>query len=420
MGNLFSIPTAQAALTVTTIHTAIDPIALAEDQSGNIYIGDDSNADASKNGVIVIPAASGTLFGRSVTAGTALLLVANPTVRGIAFTSSGILVYCIDNGDIYALSSTNSTLFGTALTANTATKIATGTRLRGGLDFDAQGNLYGVSITETTFSVLPATTGTLYGVAVTANTARILYTNASNWFWDLALDSNGNIFVADGWGSTPGVFVLPKTTTTLYGQSVTANTFVKLNTFGNDRYAGIDVDSNGDLYANEYFTITKVVSASSKTIFETALTANTAASISGTSGYVRQGVLVLQNGNLISGAGSATFRIAAPTPIVNASFNSLALTGSATTATYRTPIVITASVNVASKVTFKSNGIIIPGCKGRLAVGSGSTFETTCSWKPSTHGSVSLLAIADPVADGISNGTSNSISVGISGRTGKR
>ncbi len=414
-----STPTAHAAPTVTTIYTATYPIVLAEDSSGNIYIGDETNTDASKNGVVVIPAASGTLYGRSVTAGTAATLVSSAGVKGIAFSPSGILVYSLSNGDIYALSSTNSTLFGTSLTANTATKVATGTSLKGPLDFDALGNLYGVYITTGNFSVLPVSSGTLYGVSVTANTSAVLYTNASNWFWDLALDSNGNIFVTDGWG-LQGVFVLSKTSTTLYGQSVTANTFTRLSIFGTARYAGIDVDSNNDLYVNEYGTITKVVSATSKTLFETALTANTVASISGTTGYVNQGLLVLQNGNLIQGGPSSTLKLVAAVPIVIASFNSLALAGSATTATYRTPVVITANVNVAAKVTFKINGKALPGCNGRLAVGSGSTFVTTCSWKPSSRGSVSLLAIADPVADGISNGTSSPISVGVVNRTGKR
>ena len=43
---------------------------LAEDSSGNIYIADDHNPDASKKGIVVVPATTGTLFGQAVTAGT--------------------------------------------------------------------------------------------------------------------------------------------------------------------------------------------------------------------------------------------------------------------------------------------------------------------------------------------------------------
>ena len=525
LAGTFFAPIAQAALTVTTIHTSTNPVALAEDQLGNIYIGDESNADSTKNGLVVIPASSGTLFGQSVTAGTAKTLVSVAGIKGIAVTTSGVVVYNLSSGNLYALSSTNTTLFGVSITANTATLVKTSTGLKGGMDFDAQGNLYGVAIATGTLSVLPVSTGTLYGVAVTANTSTLLFSNASYWFWDLALDSSGNIFIADGWGLR-GVFVIPKTTTTLFGQSVTASTFARMTTFGTTRYSGIDVDSNNVLYANNYGVTTRALSSTSQTLFETAVTANTATSLSGTSGYINQGLMVLQNGNFISGTSSGTLRIAAPVVVVDSTaptlsaitftvnenlstpytaatitlsesstissisgtdiarfnllssdsttvvinfksspdfenpidgggnnvyevsfvatdlagnatssqviaitvanvldtsaFNSLTLAGSVTTATFRTSIVITASVSVASKVTFRANGRVIPGCKNRTTSSSGFNFTISCPWKPSMRGHVTVLATADPVTDGISNVTSSPISVGVINRAGNR
>jgi hypothetical protein len=102
------------------------------------------------------------------------------------------------------------------------------------------------------------------------------------------------------------------------------------------------------------------------------------------------------------------------------SFNSLALAGGATTAIYRTVVVITANVSVASRVTFRVNGKVLPGCKNRLASGSGSSYSVTCSWKPSNRGAISLTAAATPTGAGISSATSNPVSVMVGKRAGSR
>jgi hypothetical protein len=102
------------------------------------------------------------------------------------------------------------------------------------------------------------------------------------------------------------------------------------------------------------------------------------------------------------------------------SFNSLALVGSATTATYRTAVVITANVSVPSKVTFRVNGKVLPGCKNKLATGSGSSYSVTCNWRPSNRGQVSLTAAATPTGAGISSTTSNPVNVMVANRVGTR
>ena len=308
-----SIPAAHATVTGTRIYDSGYPVGLAEDQAGNIYIADEQSTDVSKRGLVVVPIATGTLFGQSVTSGTAVTLAAAADVKGIAVSSTGVIFYSRGNGDIYALSGTSATLFGTSVPSNTPTKVASTTGLKGGLDFDSAGNLYGVEIATGNLSVLPAASGNLFGVSVTENTSAIIFSGAY-WFWDLAVDSNGNVFIADGWGQQ-GVFVLPKTTGTLFGQSVTANTFTRITTFGTARYAGIDVDVNDVLYANVYASLVKALSGTTQTIFQTALTANVAATLTGTSGYVNQGLVVAQNGDLISGAYTGTFRLVA-TPTV--------------------------------------------------------------------------------------------------------
>jgi hypothetical protein len=125
-------------------------------------------------------------------------------------------------------------------------------------------------------------------------------------------------------------------------------------------------------------------------------------------------------GTMVGRSGNGYIRITYEEVIVNAAFTLFQLAGAATTATFRTAVAISATVTVASKVTFRANGKVIPGCKNRTASGSGSSFTATCPWKPSVRGPVTVLATADPVTDGISNVTSSPISVGVINRTGNR
>jgi hypothetical protein len=125
-------------------------------------------------------------------------------------------------------------------------------------------------------------------------------------------------------------------------------------------------------------------------------------------------------GTMVGRSGNGYIRITYEEVIVNAAFTLFQLAGAATTATFRSSVAISATVTVASKVTFRANGKVIPGCKNRTASGSGSSFTATCPWKPSVRGPVTVLATADPVTDGISNVTSSPISVGVINRTGNR
>jgi hypothetical protein len=125
-------------------------------------------------------------------------------------------------------------------------------------------------------------------------------------------------------------------------------------------------------------------------------------------------------GTMVGRSGNGYIRITYEEVIVNAAFTLFQLAGATTTATFRSSVAISATVTVASKVTFRANGKLIPGCKNRTASGSGSSFTATCPWKPSVRGPVTVLATADPVTDGISNVTSSPISVGVINRTGKR
>jgi hypothetical protein len=119
-------------------------------------------------------------------------------------------------------------------------------------------------------------------------------------------------------------------------------------------------------------------------------------------------------------AGTQSITITVTNVVDTSSFNSLALTGSATTATFRTVVVITANVTVAARVTFRVNGKILPGCKNKLATGSSSSFSVTCSWRPSNRGTVALTAAATPTGAGISSTTSSPVNIMVERRTGSR
>ena len=106
--------------------------------------------------------------------------------------------------------------------------------------------------------------------------------------------------------------------------------------------------------------------------------------------------------------------------IETSSFSIFRLAGAVTTATYRTAIVITAEVNVASKVTFRASGIVIPGCKNKSAVGSGRSYIATCSWKASRRGAVSVTASAVPNSVGIGSSSATPINVWVNKRSSPR
>lgn len=102
------------------------------------------------------------------------------------------------------------------------------------------------------------------------------------------------------------------------------------------------------------------------------------------------------------------------------SFNSFGLSGGVTSATYRSTSTITADVTVASKVTFKSSGVVITGCKNKLATGSGSSFSVSCSWKPSLRGKVNISAVSTPVDNAISGASAPPVTIVVANRSGTR
>jgi hypothetical protein len=127
--------------------------------------------------------------------------------------------------------------------------------------------------------------------------------------------------------------------------------------------------------------------------------------------------LVLTATDSANNSGTQTITITVTDVVDTSSFNSFSIGG---TPSYRTVVTITATVSVAAKVTFRAKNVIIPGCKNKLATGSGSSFSATCSWKPSIRGAGGRTANAVPTGAGISSAAATPINVMVGNRSGGR
>lgn len=116
-------------------------------------------------------------------------------------------------------------------------------------------------------------------------------------------------------------------------------------------------------------------------------------------------------------AGTQAITITVTDVVDTSSFNSLALSGAATNATFRTAVVITANVNVASRIRFSVNGRVLPGCARKLAIGSSANYSATCTWKPANRGVVKLVALATPTDEGIAPVTASPMYIRVGNRT---
>lgn len=98
--------------------------------------------------------------------------------------------------------------------------------------------------------------------------------------------------------------------------------------------------------------------------------------------------------------------------------SSIAITGGSL-ATFRLPTTLTASLGVAGtdgKVTFYANGKKIPGCISKSTV----SLATSCSWRPSTRGSVAITARLVPTDSSYGASTSLAKNMVVSNRSGTR
>jgi sugar lactone lactonase YvrE len=199
---------AVAADTATTIITDdnsdnISPAQVAFDSAGDLFVATSSNF-AGDGVVDVLPVATGTLYGQSVTVNTLHALVTGLNQPdGVAVDSSGNLFYADDSlNDVGALPVATGNLFGQPVTVDTATGLFYGysglgspNGLAGGpLEFDSSGNLY-IDNLYAGVVVVSNTSGTYFGTDVTDDTPTAL--NLETDAIDIAFDTAGNLAILE-------------------------------------------------------------------------------------------------------------------------------------------------------------------------------------------------------------------------------
>ena len=301
--NVFGVNASVNTLT-TLASGSSNPASLALDPQGNLWW---PNAGGST--LQALPQSSGTLFGAAVTAGVVKTYTAAAYVAQMTFDADGNLFVGdqLSPGNVYALPARSGTLFGVSVTANTFVKIVGSASLvmngSSGIVFDLSGNLW--IFNQNGVWVLPKTTGTFFGQSFTANTLA-KYTAVSGYTYPqgAARDVAGNIYWTNP-NNTEFVAtqvdlkIIPAVTGTVFGVSVTANTPATLvgGILGNVECLAFDAAGNLWLTNLPKNTI-QVLPATNSTFFGVSCPANTITTVYST-GYPRtDGIAVNASGDV--------------------------------------------------------------------------------------------------------------------------
>jgi hypothetical protein len=130
--------------------------------------------------------------------------------------------------------------------------------------------------------------------------ANVTATQISTTAYPLGLseDSTGNIFIADGNGANQGVFVVPESDGTIFGQSVTEGNQQLL--FPLAGALGVAFNASGDLFICTSGGALYVVTRTNKSVFGVSVTANSLTQLFST-GAMAGGMQFDASGNLFGG-----------------------------------------------------------------------------------------------------------------------
>ena len=250
--------TANVAVQLTAASGLDQPADVVFDAQGDLFI---SNAGFSDQ-ILVLPRVNGTVFGQAVQANAITNLnAAHNTITpvGMAFDAQGNLYVEGQNNDgwLSVIAASSGTLFGQSVTANSTTRITAMTGVNdtaNGLAVDAAGDVI-VGLRDS-LRILPASSGTRFGTTLTANVATDLTSipndpSTPNTVYGVTLDAAGDLFYANG--STPSVAVIPApSTTSIFGQTVTPGVPTVLTTANSfEQPVGLAFDSQGVLYIGQ-------------------------------------------------------------------------------------------------------------------------------------------------------------------------
>jgi hypothetical protein len=309
------------------------------DRNGNIFI-----AATFSNLIMFLPAISGTYFGQPMVANSIYTIAGTghsgysgdggaataeqvQYPRGICVDSEGnIYIGDTNNHRVRFIPTTTATFFGQAMTANYIYTIAgNGTGSYGGddgaatsaqlnnprgVDVDAQGNVYIADYTNHRVRFVPKTSGTYFGQSMTANSIYTIAGNGTGAYGgdggpatagqinnpnNLSVDAGGNVSIADY--SNHRVRIVPKTSGTYFGQTMTANSIYTLAgdgtaSFGGDEGAAtsakvrnpydVSYDADGNVYIASLANYRiRMIPIKSGTYFGQSMTANSIYTIAG-------------------------------------------------------------------------------------------------------------------------------------------
>ncbi len=244
-----SVP-ADTLTTITALDSLEQPVALAFDPAGNLYM-----ADYDLNTISVLSSTGGTFFGQTVPVDVLTTVISSGLNKpdGLAIQGGNLFVSNSANNAVSVITPTAPTIvFGVSVpTADTPTTVMSGLDGPTALAFDPSGDLFvanegNISADGTTISVLPKSTGTLYGSHVTANTAETIFSSATLEEPDALAFIGDNLFVGNFAGdSIVGISSGP---TTLFGQPAVVNAPTTLFSEIIEFPQGLAVDSAGTIF----------------------------------------------------------------------------------------------------------------------------------------------------------------------------
>ena len=233
--------------------TGLDqPASVVLDSSGNLFISNAGFADS----ITVLPRATGTIFGQSVTANIAVTLNAAQGIispEGMAFDISGNLYVVSHSLDqIAVVAQSTSTIFGQNALANTTTFLTETSGLSGATDvvFGPYGNMY-IS-NGATISVLSQSGGNVFGQDIQAGnpTSLTTVTSSGDGIFGMYFDGSGNLFYVNHQSSSSEVDVLSSGVTQIFGTMPTVNTQTKLENITAPYAVGVVGDSAENLFVS--------------------------------------------------------------------------------------------------------------------------------------------------------------------------
>ncbi|MNX61914.1 NHL repeat protein [compost metagenome] len=221
------------------------------DAQGTVYLASNKDSNPSHSQISIIPAVSGTYFGKAMTAGHHYIIhnLAYPEQligsKSIAPLSNGELYVATYSRKIYKIAMDGSVNLILSLTF-----------YPWDIAVDAQDNLYIAG--DGKVEILPAINGTYFGQAMTAGTRyTVPGSNALGRPWSVTLDALGNLYTQERVVSNnTQVRMIPNIAGTYFGQAMTVGNLYLLCTtatnYGTSSTVaeGLTLDAAGNLYVS--------------------------------------------------------------------------------------------------------------------------------------------------------------------------